>query len=350
MTATLQAALAGDARGPSFAELRNRMELEFELARARHAPAAVLCVEVERLARFDEPRRARVLAALGAFLAASAPEAGLVAALDGAELLVLLHGTTVEPAETFARAFVAHAKRLTPADEPAPLRVGLAIGVAATRANLDPWFETLVAVAREGLEVARSNGGECCVHSELYELHQRRVERAKGARTPVPPPAAQSTVHAAQHGPQAAAASHGPASKPPATARSAAATDPATAQALPAPDAVPGLDLATIEARVLELAKAAFERALAEREAKFQSELDHYERRIAKMQRALTESEQEKERLARTKGLESGLSSVYRDVQGLTGNELDFEQRSGLLRAIAESNLELHEALRRRTA
>ncbi len=101
---------------------------------------------------------------------------------------------------------------------------------------------------------------------------------------------------------------------------------------------------------MLELAKSAFERALAEREQRFQSELDHYERRIAKMQRALTESELEKERLARAKGLESGVASVYRDVQGLTGREDDFDQRSGLLRAIAESNLELHEALRKRSA
>lgn len=349
MSFAIQAALAGDARGPSFTELSNRMELEFELARSRHAPVALLCIEVERLARFEPERKARVLEALGKLLATDAPAAGLLAAQKESELVVLLHGAHAEAAEALARSWIVAAKRLAVAGEANPLRVGLAIGVAATRAGLDPWFETLAAVAREGLEVARSNGGECCVHSELYELHQRRVERTKGARAPLPAPAPQ--VPAPTTSANAPAPSEAP--RGPASPRRAVASDPVAArvaEALPAPELAPGLDLAAMEARVLELAKSAFERALAEREQRFQSELEQYERRIAKMQRALTESELEKDRLARAKGLESGVASVYRDVQGLTGREDDFDQRSGLLRAIAESNLELHDALRKRSA
>src|SRR5262249_29728983 len=43
---------------------------------------------------------------------------------------------------------------------------------------------TMLAVAAEGVSVASNGGGETCVHTQLYGLHQRRLER-----TLPPPPA-----------------------------------------------------------------------------------------------------------------------------------------------------------------
>ncbi|MBI5363346.1 MAG: GGDEF domain-containing protein, partial [Planctomycetes bacterium] len=231
----MQAELAGSVRGPTFAELTARMELDFELARARSTPAALLRVEVERLERFAPEQKRRVLAAIGRHLAELAPAGGLVAACEGAELVVLLRESGVEQAEALARSWIAAARKLQVEGETAPVRASLAIGVAATRAGLDAYFETLHAVAREGLDVARSNGGECCVHSELYEFHQRKVERTKGPRAPVAPPVKPA---AAAHAPSAASAA-------PVT-QAAVATRPVPSSIAPAPTTAfpPGLGLA----------------------------------------------------------------------------------------------------------
>jgi GGDEF domain-containing protein len=367
MTVLFQSELAGSARGPSFAELSNRMELEFELARARSAPAAVLRCFVERLERLTPERREPILAALGRRLAVHATRPGTIAALRAAELFVYLPDTSVEEAERIANAWIADARKLALDGVPAPVTVGLCAGVAATRERADLYFDTLLEVAGEGMLVAQANGGTACVHSELYDLHQRRAERHKGPRKPPPPapvpaaetPARDGTAAPATHGsapatPQSAAvnamqaghAVHVPRAAGPVVDQVAARVQ----QILPDAVAVPGVDLAALEARVLDLARAAFERALAEQEARMRGEIEVYQRRIAKMQQALQESENEKLVLARSSGVDTGMASVYRDVQGLTGDEADFARRSGLLKAIAEANLELHAVLNRKSA
>lgn len=385
MASLIQAELANGGHGPSFVELWNRMELDFELARAHATPVALARLAVERIERLPAARRAPVLAAIGSLVAQRLPRAEGCAVLRGDEVVVLLPGSSAAEVEGFARGLIQAARKLEVRGEAAPLRVGLAAGVAVTRSGIDSYFETLFDVAGEGLDVARNAGGDSCVHSELYELVQRRVERVKGPRKPVPPPA---PVPAAPSAParvaQATAASEASTRTPtllravpvnglgnttasaPASAPQRDAESRPQPRALPRPesvevearvrellprvDATSSIDMASLENKVLEIARAAFERALAERAEKFKSEIELYERRIAKMQSALERAESDRGRGGRAAEVDTGVASVYRDVQGLNGDEPDYSRRSGLLAQIAESNRALFEELRRASA
>jgi len=324
------------------------MELDFELARAEGAPAGLLCLRIERLQRFEGARRSAVLAALAQLVTRRAAGLSLHLALRGEELLAFGRGLDAPTLDRLAKELVLEARKLEPAGEPQPLRLSLSAGYAATRAGLDLWFETLDAVAREGAEVASAQGGECAVHSELYELTQRRIERTRGARAPLarkPSAPAESAPAVAPastqaHAPQAAtpgvrAAAHG------ATVVHAAPVAPVIA------GATSGIDLGAIEARVAELARAAFERALDEQAQRFRGEMELYERRLAKLQKALSESEQEKQALVQRGPLDGGLASTFREVQGLSSAERDYALKLGLLQQIAAANLDLNERLKR---
>lgn len=366
-----QSDLAAGARGVSFAEAWSRMELEFELARGQSAPVGLVRFAIERFAKLAPERRASVCVALGELVRVRAPREVVVAALREDELVVCLPASDAAETELFARALVTEARKLAIAGADAPVRVDLCAGLAATRPGLDLWFETLDAVAGEGALVARAQGGASCIHSELYELHQRRVERTKGPRTAVPAPApnaaasaaqnyapaptkgrtARGTAHTATATPSAAATARASAHAAPAPSTpEAAALDAHLRAVLPAAGSVPGLDLAAVEAKVLELAKAAFERALAEQARQFQGQLELYERRISKMQTALSETESERDRLARLSPVDTGVASTYREVQGLALDDASSDPRLGMLRAIWESNLELRASLDRKSA
>lgn len=438
MGSLLQAELVNGGRGPSFPELWKRMELDFELARTNAVPVALARIAVERLDRIPGDRRGALLAALGGLVERRLPRPEACAALRENELVVLLRGASAAEVESFARGMIQAARKLELPGESAPVRVGLSAGVAATRSGIDGYFETLFDVAGEGLDVARNAGGDNCVHSELYELVQRRIERTKGPRKPVPPPApapvtyvAPATANAASRANGSSASSsapaaasvnsvpqdlaaraalarasapapkdsnasaparpapasamkaifdsqiHGigaqstaqpvspstapeiaqPAAEPRAPVRSkpldlpreeAAAVEARVRELLPPPSATPAVDLAGLESKVLEIARAAFERVIAERAQQFKSEIELYERRIAKMQAALDRADDDRSRGPRE--IETGVASVYRAVQGLHGNEPDFTRRSGLLAQIAESNRALFDELRRQSA
>lgn len=71
------------------------------------------------------------------------------------------------------------------------------------------------------------------------------------------------------------------------------------------------------------------------------------EKRLAKLNAALDEANSMLDRLRATKGSASddGVASVYKEVQGLSGAEQKFEERSNLMRAIFQLNLELRQEI-----
>jgi len=65
------------------------------------------------------------------------------------------------------------------------------------------------------------------------------------------------------------------------------------------------------------------------------------EKRLAKLSKSLDSAEAELKRVASMKTVDTGLSSIYRNVQGLSGQDERFEEKSGMLKNIFEANLEL---------
>ena len=69
------------------------------------------------------------------------------------------------------------------------------------------------------------------------------------------------------------------------------------------------------------------------------------ERRISKLVQTLEETEHVLERVAATKDLETGIESVFRDVQGLADEEPQRQRKAALMTALFEANLQLHDEL-----
>lgn len=107
-----------------------------------------------------------------------------------------------------------------------------------------------------------------------------------------------------------------------------------------------GGDLATrvaAAARALldEERKNAFDQAATEQKMK----VEQLERRLSKLQRALSDSEQVVEKLKTAKVGDPGIESIYKNVQGLDRNDRSADQKRGLLDQVFKLNLELREVM-----
>ncbi len=332
----LQRELSPTSDGRSQAEMQGAMELEYELSERDGEACALLHVAQEGLSRLV-PHPERWSAARRALLelCAGLPRRGdLLVLEDQGDWVVLLARTRAAEAEAFAAALIAGAHRLAVPGEPAPRRLALAIGLAASQPDLELHFEVLRRVAREGAEVASLSGDGRVVHTQLYALHQRALERLQpNRRAPKKGTPAASSATAGTPGAQA-----------PHAARAAASGS--------APVVAPAHDLEALDARVRELAeeraRAALAERLAELEATHAREVELLERRIQKLNAELAATEENLRRAARALPAETGLASVFRSVQGLDGAERGHAAKLTLLGEILEANLLLRRALEAR--
>jgi GGDEF domain-containing protein len=370
----------------SAADVRGWMEREFEEAQRERAPAALMRLRVEGFERIaPRPDRRRVVLSTLLEGVRAAPRAGdLFALREGDDLIVLLPGTAPEAAEVIARQSIERARKLALPGAPAPERASLCIGLAHAQNDLDLYFETLLQVAEEGLAVASQSGGETCVHTQLYGLFQRQIERVRGPRAPrsaAPPkyasaPQPTATLGAASVAPHTSASPNGsmPALEPSTTrsftepapiehrasngvALNGAATNGLEASALFEARILSAFTEDTrgqsspeeIERRVLELSRAWADEALGDvmkrTEERHRSEIDLYERRLQKLTQALSATEEELRRIANLKAIDPGVASAYRTVQGLDQSENQYSTKLSLLAKLLQANLELRAQL-----
>jgi hypothetical protein len=108
-------------------------------------------------------------------------------------------------------------------------------------------------------------------------------------------------------------------------------------------------ELSALRERVVTMTKlglkAVRDRAVAERSDK----IDQLERRVTKLMESLEKTEAELLQVARMKGLESGVASIYRTVQGLDSGESDFERKQEMLTLLFEANVELRKKIASKT-
>ena len=78
-----------------------------------------------------------------------------------------------------------------------------------------------------------------------------------------------------------------------------------------------------------------------QREAAHVRRIDMLERRLAKLTKSLETTEQELKRVASMKAVDTGLSSIYRDVQGIDAGDSQRERKKELMADIFEANLAL---------
>lgn len=83
------------------------------------------------------------------------------------------------------------------------------------------------------------------------------------------------------------------------------------------------------------------QRTLAAQQAARDGELERMQRRIEKLNTALQESEQRLVHMASLKSLDDGISSVYREVQGLKASEAQYKRKREMMADIFKANLAL---------
>ncbi len=317
--------------GLGSSEVRGRMELEHERALRERAPLAVLRTAVDHLERLAQTvgggKIESVLASVTSALRALPRMGDLLAVREQDEIVAVLAQTDSVAAESLAR-------RLQ--QGVAPLGMRLSIGIACAQFETPCWFQTLLAVAQEGIEVAWSSGGGRVIHSELYSFHQRRLERLSPDRPkPVLPPETKRgdpEMHASPLRPVPAA--------------------PAIST-LVAPAAIPQLPgIHALEERVLTLAREwteeALSKALAESHKAHSSEVDTMQRRIDKLSRALEDAQGELVRVQAGQEIDPGVASAFRTVQGLRDSNGTSAKRD-MLSQLFEANLELRTLLGRQS-
>jgi hypothetical protein len=104
-------------------------------------------------------------------------------------------------------------------------------------------------------------------------------------------------------------------------------------------------DLAQVQERVVELVSelVGHERRAAQeaKSALHDREVDTLQRRIKKMSETLEVTERRLQEVAAMKDIDPGISSIYRDVQGLASSESQYARKRELMSQIFKANLEL---------
>jgi len=234
-----------------------------------------------------------------------------------------------------ARKLLEAARELRFEREGRSLRISFSIGVAHNRHKDAISFDTLLAVAEEGLAVADAAGGDRFVETELYQLveQQRRAREQQALRAGAP---------------EAQAAAPATPAEPPARAPRLGDTllDVLAAMGVRVddPSALDRESLTRLLFRLQDEREPLAHAELAEERRKN----DILERRIAKLVEKLGLTEEQLERIAQMKNIELGLASIYRDVQGLGGEESHVHRKREMMKEIFTANYQMKREIEQR--
>lgn len=327
-------------------EVGPRMEKVFLEASDAGRPVAVLQLGIDDLelaADFCGVGHEVVRAAVADLLGRRTRGLRSLAYGSGEAIVAFLDGSTLETAEEVARGVIAEARRLTLPGRERPVSVSLSVGLAENREDVALSFTTLVLVAEEGLTVARARGGECVVHTMLYDLLQSVADGCGEAAV------ARDADRARTFEPVAPLPPAEPSAEPAAPSADAGTLVPAPAPVVPEAEVERrARELADrMMAQVLEDTRRSYERRLEqareELRASVDEDVDLLRRRVAKLTDSLERTEERLVQVAAMKQVDPGVPSVYRHVQGLDPQVQDYELRLALMRSLFDANRELFE-------
>jgi diguanylate cyclase (GGDEF)-like protein len=327
----------------SAADVERLMRAEFDRARRHKHPLVVMLVAVDRLVQLQDlygwESKEEILRAVVSMLRATMRDSDLLGLTQDDRLLLVFPHTLPESAALLARRLTTGARKLRFDRDGRTLRVTLSVGGANNRQPGEPSFETLVAVAAEGLSVADAAGGDRYVETELYQLHERRERQREKARAAAGEAPGPEPIVVAVPGPEPLQGGL-PALSP---------EDP-VGQALIELLAAQGFDGQHLVGIAPEDVARAIRRSLEQKRAQQAAPLpaagpapDKDEQIDVLERRGMTE--EELRRVAAMKGVEFGLPSIYKTVQGLRGHESNYERKKDMMRTIFQANLELKREL-----
>jgi len=335
-------------------DVERLMRAEFDRAVRHKFALVVMLVGVDRLGQLQDlygwESKDEILKAVVSVLRGSLRDSDLLGLTQDDRILLLFPHTTPESAGLLAKRLLTGARKLRFDRDGRSIRISLSIGIANNRPTADLSFETLVAVAEDGLTVADGAGGDRSVETELYQLYEKkRKARARERETAGLTPESPARIVASVPAPEARK-KEGPRLTP---------EDP-IGQALLELLAAQGFEGGQFVGIDPEAVAAAIRRAQEQKLApqvdthtpatpeellEKERQIEMLERRIAKLTQALGMTEQDLLRVMALKGIDSGLPSIYKSVQGLSSGEAEFDRKKAMMLTILEANLALKREL-----
>ena len=318
----------GSTEGSLFSpeDVKRLMRIEFERAQRYKYPLACFLIAIDRLERLHDlygiECKETILRSLGELLRSETRASDMLGVMLDDRLLVMIPHAPPAGARALAKRLLDAARKLKFESDGRGVRISIAIGAShnqTARPIPKLFYETLLSVAESGLDVALQGGGDRYVHTELYDWFQRRAERdlPKGVSTPSPSP---GTLFG-----------QGPSSP---------AQQPYTeGMRVFANNGIPGAR--PVQAAVPKLPPP----LTGERESEYQRTIENLERRISKLNEMLGKTESDLARLASVQGVDSGLASKYKGVQGLSPFDEAQSLKKELMQKIFQANLELKDAV-----
>lgn len=309
------------------AEVRALMVVEFERSTRYDYSVCCLKLRVDRIVEIGtmhgEEARNEVLESVVNLLRKATRAGDLLGFLEGDRLTVLLPHTDPRGVTFLADRLLAGARKLAFDMDDRTLRVSLSIGLSNNRHPDADSFETMEKVAEEGVVVAEAAGGDRWAETELYALHtKRRRPEAQVVETTDPESndVRKRLIELMADG---------------GDLERAAAT---LAEELMARAAK---ELEEEREQLMTQAASMSAPVAPGKEQEYEREIDMLRRRVAKLTTSLGSTEREIQRLRRTKNVDDGVASIYRDVQGLNEEDDQGEMKRELMSRIFEANLDL---------
>lgn len=320
-------------------EIRGLMRVEFERAQRYGYPIACMLLLVDRLdtlqAIHGYDSREQVLLGIVELMKSETRASDFLGYLMDDRLLTVFPHTSSEAAGFLARRLLAGARKLRFTTGYGTVGVTLSIGLSHNQHPGAISFDTLVTVAEEGLAVADAAGGDRFAETELYQLCESRHQ-----------PQVMGPSHILGNELERLQSEEGEDYRRKLLALVARDGDLEAAAAQLAEEII-GRAMREVDAERGSAVPAAPETPQApaelssEREARYQREIDTLQRRIAKLSSSLGLTEQELLRIRALKGIDDGVASIYRDVQGLSMDDIRAELKKELMSKIFEANLDL---------
>lgn len=320
-------------------QIRGLMRAEYERANRYGFPVLCLLIGVDRLLELQDlygyESRESIVEGVVETVTRVTRASDFLGCMQEDRVLVLLTHTDRETGQKLAERILSGARGLEFQSEGRRIRVTVSIGVSHNQHRGARTFEGMIDVAEEALHSAMRSGGDRYVEREEVERELLGLEEQLARRSLL-----LQSEH--EHVVQESLAQEQARQK----AMEARLEDVFGAIESPQPE------LERIRDEMLALARSQMEeerdRAIAQKVSRHRGEIERLERRISKLTESLGITEAELARLAKLKNVDLGLSSIYREVQGIESGDPHLERKKELMKDIFRANVALRDSFKSR--